>query len=694
MTLQNNMDNKILKLLKKDSLTKDEKHILYVNGFDTEQINCEHNELIKRIKALAGQISLEKAAKGFLYSISSGDMRYRTAISSLIWARSLPEHIFEYIDRGNYNKEKKYCAVCDAFTAVKGEIVTVKPLSEHYTRIFPSRCRFFTDICTAEYVYIDLLSFKPLPETGYTNEDIRILNRIFGLAREVGSGNKATALLKLVSREKDIDLKQDNIYSILGVLSHCGVFDTPEYKSCASEFVPNFARGFEYESDCYYPLNYWRGKYGINYAAIEKAFGKEISEKLSKDNAITGAGEVKPQKAIRSRAEQYFTEGRHFVEMNDRQRYYYGLSPLDPKWEKVTKFSATYDYYKRTELYFEGNIIKKMIYEEIVSKSGRREYLESDMNVETIDREQIVPKTPRGRIQPLNPSKLITPTYMQQHLAVYLQDSSSAVVVSSFNSQNDRELPVYPIENTGFEDYTEKYIASCPPDYDKQLDAFRNKKRVTVKCDAGDIFRVQITPTLFTYALILGEVRKIEKWDELPRDHGMRRVMTKPIIFRQYAIVTANACMTPEQLEKYPLLGAKLAQDNFVHWETYPIIGHKMLKKADIQLYFAVDEQEKTVHWDMNTYHLDTVFDKIFDGVSKEDFIRCGGRGVALYINVKGRYEEGELTAETSAADKLKERLIKFYGLDPDAPQDDMAVRFGGVTRQGYIDIAEKNKKK
>ena len=152
--------------------------------------------------------------------------------------------------------------------------------------------------------------------------------------------------------------------------------------------------------------------------------------------------------------------------------------------------------------------------------------------------------------------------------------------------------------------------------------------------------------------------------------------------------------MTPEQLEKYPLLGAKLAQDNFVHWETYPIIGHKMLKKSDIQLYFAVDEQEKTVHWDMNTYHLDTVFDKIFDGVSKEDFIRCGGRGFALYINVKERYEEGELTAETSAADKLKKRLIKFYGLDPEAPQDDMAVRFGGITRQGYIDIAEKNKKK
>ena len=51
-----------------------------------------HDEMISEIKELAIRISLESAAKAFLYSLSSGDMRYRSALSSLIWARSLPKN--------------------------------------------------------------------------------------------------------------------------------------------------------------------------------------------------------------------------------------------------------------------------------------------------------------------------------------------------------------------------------------------------------------------------------------------------------------------------------------------------------------------------------------------------------------------------------------------------------------------------
>jgi hypothetical protein len=51
-----------------------------------------HNEMIGEIKTLSERISLTSAAKAFLYSLSSGDMRYRSALSSLVWARSLPVH--------------------------------------------------------------------------------------------------------------------------------------------------------------------------------------------------------------------------------------------------------------------------------------------------------------------------------------------------------------------------------------------------------------------------------------------------------------------------------------------------------------------------------------------------------------------------------------------------------------------------
>ena len=40
----------------------------------------------------------------------------------------------------------------------------------------------------------------------------------------------------------------------------------------------------------------------------------------------------------KSKAEEYFTDGEYIVDMKDRFRYYYGLSPIDSKWECMTFF--------------------------------------------------------------------------------------------------------------------------------------------------------------------------------------------------------------------------------------------------------------------------------------------------------------------------------------------------------------------
>ena len=71
-----------------------------------------HDEIVTEIKALSGHIALERAAKAFLYSLSSGDMRYRSALSSLVWAKALPEHAF--ISNGVEKDEWRTpaCVIC------------------------------------------------------------------------------------------------------------------------------------------------------------------------------------------------------------------------------------------------------------------------------------------------------------------------------------------------------------------------------------------------------------------------------------------------------------------------------------------------------------------------------------------------------------------------------------------------------
>ena len=95
-------DKKALTLLKKyylpytaeGTLSESDRADAFKSGILVPDSAMTHDEIITAIKSLSEDISLESTAKAFLYSLSSGDMRYRTALSSLVWARSLPKHEF------------------------------------------------------------------------------------------------------------------------------------------------------------------------------------------------------------------------------------------------------------------------------------------------------------------------------------------------------------------------------------------------------------------------------------------------------------------------------------------------------------------------------------------------------------------------------------------------------------------------
>lgn len=700
-------NKKALDLLKKSrntKLTDEEKRFCIENGVLSVHEPVSHNELISQIKLTASHISLKSAARGFLYSVSTGDHRYRTALSSFLWAKALPEH--ECVPSKVY-RNQYHCEICGGDFSEDTKL-SEPDMTEHCrNRLFPSKD--FSDTACAGYVLNDLTEFAKLPQVSFCDEDIRIINRITGLAGELASANKINALLKNIAAEKSLSLTAADAYSVLGVLGSIGMFDTPEHKGVIGGFTPCGERGFVYEIDIYYPLNHWRAKHGLCYDRIAEVFGKDIAEKISPETAIKGKAERKASDkgTSVSKAEQYFTEGIHLVEPDDRHRYYYGLEPINPKWDKVTKFSVTHSLRKRSEIYFEGNTVKKLIYEEQSGDDGYRSYTESDMNVPTVNRELILPKTSRGREQPLTPSLLQTPAYMQGTLYVTL-NSTNGCGAFVFNPSNDQELPLpqTPSFNNAeeFIKYTEDYIASCPADYYKQLDNFKNKKRVTVKFTAGDIFRVQLTPTLYTYCLILGKTRQIEKWHELPDSHPFRGMMSQPIAFRQYGIVTENPNMTPEELEKIPLSDVNFAQDNEILWETYPIVCSKKLIPSDIDLGFGINKAHKTIVWGL-AVHTEASDSADFFNIDKKDNISLSHNaktnetymvyGVALGINIDPNgYKQGLIPLSETKTHKLKKAVAEHYGFNYDTAFDEFAEKFGGITRSRYIELAEKRFKK
>ena len=541
------MEAKAKKILKKykaykQTLTEEEVQYGIRQGVLFPPIKMSHKEVIAKVKQLAGEILLEDTIQAFLYSLSTGKNEYRTALASLLYAKALPEHQPILYGEYEWNQRCEYCGVKISMEQMEVEI---KNSDYNAYRYFPDG---FQDICQADYVLFDLQHFQMLPKVSFVKEDILIMNRIFGLAEELALGNKISALQKLITAEKVLKANKNEIYVILGVLAACGVFDTPEHKGYANGFVMDKDKDFVYEYDLFYPLHFWRGKHGINYGAVRNIFGKVTGDLLDKKYTIQG--EVKRENGTntkkKSKAEQYFKDGECCIRLTNEQRYYYGLSPMKENWEKVVRFSVTHNRYKRSIIFFEGNMIKKMIYEEKYIGEGDKlvpqmYYLEFDMDEQTENKTLLLPKTKRGKKKPWTPSGLMVPTYMREQLHVRLMDDTCCV--SSFNSQNDQYLPLPDGKVQSAEDfqkYTEKYIKSLPEDYAQVIADFHEKKRITVKIRAGDIFRIALSPTTYTYALILGIAREVIKWERIPNSHPMHSMMAQPIMFRQYQIVTEN----------------------------------------------------------------------------------------------------------------------------------------------------------
>ncbi|MBR1824827.1 MAG: hypothetical protein IJ779_11455, partial [Ruminococcus sp.] len=164
-----------------------------------------HDEIISEIKALAQRIDMDSAAEAFLYSLSSGDTRYRTAISSLVWARSLPVHTASVSKYGT-------CEVCGCCHGL------AKPETIDWNRygVFrylpPKQYGNTPEFTSAEYVLNDLREFEKLPAVSHTDEDINILNKILGAVKQMKSHNKSVALIS--------EIRSRNILSATGNAIH------------------------------------------------------------------------------------------------------------------------------------------------------------------------------------------------------------------------------------------------------------------------------------------------------------------------------------------------------------------------------------------------------------------------------------------------------------------------------------------
>lgn len=746
------VDKKALAILKKHYLpyrvegqpSESDKENAIKSGVLVPDSAMTHDEIVTEIKALSERISLECVAKAFLYSLSSGDMRYRTALSSLVWARSLPEH--KFISNGVEKDEWRtpLCVVCGC----SHELDTKETIDWNIYNVFrylpPKQYGREPDYTCAEYVLNDLREFEKLPRVEPCDEDYRILNGIFACVKEMKAHNMDTALLTEIRKRKIFNATGNAIHCILGILSVCGILEGSENKGFLHSYVNFTAHGMGRDGLTFYPLNFWRGKNGVNYQAVAEIFGSFSGDALLPENAIIPETEEKAvhtEKKPVSKAEQYFIDGVYTVMLTDEERRYLALDPLDPSWETMSMYSVTYRLKKRTVLFFEGNTIVKVIYEEhSVGEDGSyswRNYNEFDTRLETDNRTMLLPLTSRGRAKPITPTNVMAVKPFGCDLYIYLQQDKSQIIAQ--NLRNNQVIPVGENERVrkimsdeDFHEFMRYYIPTCPDDYFERIAAVRNMEHQTVKFKAGDIFRCQIDRQHYAYGIILGKTRIIEKWGELPEEHSFRHVMMQPIIVRMYDFVTTDKDMTANKLSDKALRPPKLCSDCDILWGTHKIVAHKELAPDDIQFQLQLARQvvknehitpftaeafvkfsPKTpppkmntpkslyVEWGFSSFEIpwENVPDNIRQLLDEGAYFD-GGVAMSISADLCGKKLDDILKKTPKhmirhnlllPENREKFNLVmNFLGLPDDCTLDDFAAKYGGISRQEYIELTYK----
>lgn len=458
-------------------------------GILTASYSRSHDDLLKELSEVQSSLDLKDLVNGFLHSLSTGKNHYRTALASYLFARSMPEHEVRREHVEGLEMEKEACPVC-GMRIDEDHVCHVEDSLSRYILYYPNNDTM-KDIQTPEYALLDLKQFKELPKVSYTQDDIDILVNILKLAESMANHNNFTALQKLITKSKTVPASGAEINVILGVLSVCGVFQTPERRGYAEHFTACCERGFVgMSTELFYPLFYWRERNGINEKALEEFFPSCVTEQLNADTKEVSLTEVyaksKNEKPADNRAEAAFPDDKHIIELDDKKRYFLGLSRLDPSWHKEVRYSVLYSDYRRTEIYFDGNTIRKIIYENrTLMKDGTFSagvYTEKDLEAETEDRYLLLPKTSRGKKKPWTPSLLDTPTYNGPAFYAYLSSST----YYTYNMKNRSSLPwlffgkrLEPEVTTpiAFYTYMDELIRKIPdeyPDYEELINKYLN----------------------------------------------------------------------------------------------------------------------------------------------------------------------------------------------------------------------------
>lgn len=225
-----------------------------------------HDETLMMLRGTVRQISPERVSNAFLYSLSTRNLEYRSALGSYWYAVSIPDH---------ESTNSRHCYCCG--WSLGGDDQDTSDVSHRLNTFNFERYKWGGVRHTkADYALFDLQQFLQLPEPEHTPEDEKLLLDILNCISELDPHNKAGALQKLITKKRIIKSNRYEIDILLDILGICGVLSSAGAPCYAQKFCDEYERSaLEHTNDRAYPINRWKASDGISKDRLKIVFGIE-----------------------------------------------------------------------------------------------------------------------------------------------------------------------------------------------------------------------------------------------------------------------------------------------------------------------------------------------------------------------------------------------------------------------------------
>ena len=201
--------------------------------------------------------SKKKITNLFLASLSTHNLDWRVGLSVFAIMQTFPRHTFESRGKGY----AKTCKICGS----------VKQLEVDLN--FINQTRYTCGGIVGHEIYdftFHLSQQNKLADVTPTDEDFRIFNEIVTLITISSMDETPTSLQRKLRTIKGFKSNEEERRCLLDTLGFCSILETGEHKGFLKTFTdlglsPRKSRS----SDWLYPVDWWRGKDGINKDAFD-----------------------------------------------------------------------------------------------------------------------------------------------------------------------------------------------------------------------------------------------------------------------------------------------------------------------------------------------------------------------------------------------------------------------------------------